>query len=207
LVDDEECFHADVARHFRPWWTVVHAYNNAQAIDAIEKTRVLRAGLIDLNLPDGSGFQTMKAARRRFPAATLVALTASWDRGLLNEAYLLDGEYLPKEGYDLTLRFLAHRLRALELGVGAGVWRYVEELARGIKLTERETQVLALATAGCQRKRIAATLDISPETVKFHARSILLKADGLRLGTLARTLRGWADTGLAMPVRNGESAE
>jgi LuxR family maltose regulon positive regulatory protein len=47
-------------------------------------------------------------------------------------------------------------------------------------LTARERDVLAMISQGCSNKRIARTLDISPETVKSHVKHIFLK---LEVGT------------------------
>jgi ATP/maltotriose-dependent transcriptional regulator MalT len=47
-------------------------------------------------------------------------------------------------------------------------------------LTARERDVLAMISQGCSNKRIARTLEISPETVKSHVKHIFLK---LEVGT------------------------
>ncbi len=47
-------------------------------------------------------------------------------------------------------------------------------------LTARERDVLAMISQGCTNKSIARTLEISPETVKTHAKHIFLK---LEVGT------------------------
>ena len=44
-------------------------------------------------------------------------------------------------------------------------------------LTPRERDVLAMISQGCSNKRIARTLEISPETVKSHVKRIFLKLD------------------------------
>jgi len=51
---------------------------------------------------------------------------------------------------------------------------------RGDGLTARERDVLAMISQGCSNKRIARTLEISPETVKSHVKHIFLK---LEVGT------------------------
>jgi LuxR family maltose regulon positive regulatory protein len=42
-------------------------------------------------------------------------------------------------------------------------------------LTARERDVLAMISQGLSNKRIARTLEISPETVKMHVKRIFLK--------------------------------
>ncbi len=44
-------------------------------------------------------------------------------------------------------------------------------------LTARERDVLAMISQGCSNKRIARTLEISPETVKSHVKHIFLKLE------------------------------
>ena len=48
------------------------------------------------------------------------------------------------------------------------------------RLTARECDVLAMISQGCSNKRVARTLEISPETVKSHVKHIFLK---LEVGT------------------------
>ena len=50
------------------------------------------------------------------------------------------------------------------------------------RLTARESQVIALLTLGLSNKQIAAQLEISNHTAKFHVNSILNK-----LGAATRT--------------------
>ena len=45
-----------------------------------------------------------------------------------------------------------------------------------IKITQRDEQVLKLLVQGCSNKEIAASLNISPRTVKQHLRTLFLRA-------------------------------
>jgi ATP/maltotriose-dependent transcriptional regulator MalT len=47
----------------------------------------------------------------------------------------------------------------------------------GDAITARERDVLSMIAQGCSNKRIARTLEISPETVKSHVKHIFLKLD------------------------------
>ena len=50
-----------------------------------------------------------------------------------------------------------------------------------IKITQRDEQVLKLLVQGCSNKEIAEQLNISPQTVKQHLRTLFLRA-GIRDG-------------------------
>jgi DNA-binding NarL/FixJ family response regulator len=56
-------------------------------------------------------------------------------------------------------------------------------------LTARERDVLAMISQGCSNKRIARTLEISPETVKSHVKHIFLKLEvGTRIEAVFRAV-------------------
>jgi DNA-binding NarL/FixJ family response regulator len=46
----------------------------------------------------------------------------------------------------------------------------------GVKVTQRDEQVLNLLVQGCSNKEIAELLNISPRTVKQHLRTLFLRA-------------------------------
>lgn len=68
-------------------------------------------------------------------------------------------------------------------GTGAQV---LEDLGVFSPLTQREWQILALVAEGSDNKKIAATLGISPNTVKNHIKSILAKTQSRRRTELIR---------------------
>jgi len=77
--------------------------------------------------------------------------------------------------------FVLHPAYASEaLPAGSGPSRALDELAES--LTRRELEVLQMLAAGLSNKEIAARLNISEHTVKFHVASILGK-----LGAGSRT--------------------
>jgi DNA-binding NarL/FixJ family response regulator len=48
-------------------------------------------------------------------------------------------------------------------------------LGRGVGLTERESEILALLLRGLQNKEISASLDITVHTVRYHVHNVLRK--------------------------------
>ena len=72
--------------------------------------------------------------------------------------------------------FVLHPSHAPEaLPAGSAPTRALDELAES--LTRRELEVLQMLAAGLSNKEIAARLNISEHTVKFHVASILGKLD------------------------------
>lgn len=60
-----------------------------------------------------------------------------------------------------------------------------------LSLTPREKQVTALICLGFTSRQIAAKLNISPETVRTHARKILTKFGVPNRQVLREVLHGW----------------
>ena len=88
---------------------------------------------------------------------------------LCHDAAISDERVLELRPYIHTL--LARCPRSLESASGA---RRPREVIRQ-PLTRRESNVLRLIASGLSNKRIAQRLDIAPETVKSHAKSIFAK--------------------------------
>lgn len=74
----------------------------------------------------------------------------------------------------------SHTAEAIPAGSGSASGAALEELAES--LTRREVEVLQMLAGGLSNKEIAARLNISDHTVKFHVASILGK-----LGAASRT--------------------
>ena len=69
-------------------------------------------------------------------------------------------------------------------------------LAPVMKLTEREREVLVLMAQGLSNDQIAATLVVSPATVKTHVNRVLAK-----LGVVSQAVVLAYETGLVRPKR------
>jgi two-component system response regulator NreC len=148
--------------------------------------------ILDLNLPDGPGADTIPSLREEFPATQIVVLTAHREPSLARQA--LDGGAL---GYVLkdaandelveAVRRVAAGDRFLDPRLGA---LFVAELSVRSRaaLSEREVDVLRLIALGHTNAEIAKHLYLSVRTVESHRAHLQQK---LQLSTRAE-LVGYA---------------
>lgn len=132
--------------------------------------------LMDLQLPMMSGLQAIQAIRDIDPAAKIVVLTMYQGvedvyRALQAGAatYLLKGTL--SDDLIRIVREVHAGGRPMPPDVAATLAARVARSA----LTPREVEVVALMAKGLHNKEIAATLGISNETVRIHAKNIFFK--------------------------------
>jgi len=132
--------------------------------------------LMDLQMPEMSGIDTISAIRGEFPDARIILLTTHAGDVQVSRAlkagargYLLKG---------LLRKELLETIRAVHAGhkrVSSEVAAEIAEHATDDALTPREVDVLRLVARGNANKAIGARLSLTEETVKSHIRSILAK--------------------------------
>ena len=150
----------------------------ANGEEAIEKFRQHRPDvtLMDLQMPDLTGTETIVRIQSEFPDARIVVLTTyTGDVQVLRalragaRGYLLKG---------LVHRELLETIRAVHAGqtrippdIAADLAEHVADVA----LSPREIDVLRLIAAGNSNRLIADQLSIGEATVKSHVTNILSK--------------------------------
>jgi DNA-binding NarL/FixJ family response regulator len=154
---------------------VAEASNGREALEQFRKHRP-DITLMDLQMPEMSGIDSISAIRAEFPEARIIVLTThagdvQVSRALKAgaRAYLLKG-LLRKELLD-TIRAVHAGQKRLSSEVAAEI----AEHATDDVLTPREIEVLRLVAGGNANKEVAARLSLTEETVKSHLRSILAK--------------------------------
>ena len=175
--------------------TVLEAGDCGQAFRVIEAQPDLDLVLLDLNLPGTHGLAALTELRTRYPAVSVVVVSAANDRVSVTQA-LNHGAmgYIPKSSSNEVLA------SALRLVVSGGIYIPPEILGRSepqmkpgsvespapdaggspprllpsdLGLTERQAQILILLMQGKSNKLICRELDLAESTVKNHVTHVL----------------------------------
>lgn len=190
LADDHALFREGLAGIIRaqPDMQVVGEANDG--LEAFVKAQELKPDLIlmDVQMPGMNGIDAVKQIKQVLPEVIIVMLTVRSDDEMLFDALKNGAQgYLLKEirSQDLLemLRGVLRGEAALSPTMAGRVLSEFRRLSKGgipekeddSGLTEREQQVLVQASNGATDKEIAATLNISLNTVKTHVRNILAK--------------------------------
>jgi DNA-binding NarL/FixJ family response regulator len=171
---------------------VLEAADCRETMQSVETQTDLGLILLDLNLPDRDGFSVLRELRERYPAISVVVLSAQHDRASVIKALELGAlGFIPKSGQREVM------LSALQLVFAGGIYIPPEILMRDepplprppklpgvaahvapvtpadLGLTGRQLDVLALMMQGKPNKAICRVLDLAEPTVKNHVTAIL----------------------------------
>ena len=170
---------------------VLEASTCSQAMQVIAAHPDLSLILLDLNLPDRDGFSVLTELGERYPAISVVVLSAQQDRASVVKALDLGAlGFIPKSGQREVM------LSALQLVLAGGIYIPPEILGRDepsarppdekppvatrpavspadLGLTERQVDVLSLMMKGKSNKAICRVLNLAEPTVKNHVTAIL----------------------------------
>ncbi len=189
VVDDQELF--------RRGLTMLLAVETGievvgEAGDGIEGTALAESAapdvvLLDVRMPKRSGIEACLAIKEAVPSAKIIMLTVSDEEADLYEAVKSGASgYLLK---DSSIEEVAQAVRVVADGQSlispSMAIKLIDEFKQmskpekapgpGLRLTERELDVLRLVAQGHSNKEIAARLYISENTVKNHVRNMLEK--------------------------------
>ena len=131
--------------------------------------------IVDINLPDGSGYDLVSWARKVSPTIAIVVLT-------LNDGadYVRAAKSAGANAFIVKSAPLSDLLAALDFALSSQSLfssKNVSPLEIDSGLSAREIDVLQLINLGSSNGAIATNLFISVSTVKTHVSSILRKLD------------------------------
>lgn len=182
LVDDDPAVVRILSRVLAQSRECIAASDVASATAKLTASRRRISGfIIDLKLPDGSGLEFLRMARKHAPHAPAVILTGEVDLDTVNEAYCLGASYLVKPaGRGELARFIVEAL-ANEAGIDPALRVRVAHASVSYGLTGPEADLLVAYLGGETAEDVQAKRGITRNTYKTQVRTLLrkLKTDSL----------------------------
>ena len=132
--------------------------------------------LVDLRLPDMSGFDLIKKIRDKSPNARIIVLSSHEGDADIQRALEAGAQGYVAKG--IVREELLATIRSVHAGkrrLPAAVAQTLAEHMADEPISPRELEVLSLMAAGKRNKEIASELSIAEDTVKMHVRNILSK--------------------------------
>lgn len=144
--------------------------------------------LVDLELPDISGVEVIKAVLKKGCGTELLVLSCWEDDGHLFSALRAGaGGYIVKNEASRVVKAIEEVVNGgapMSMGIARRVLSELKEILRKDKrpelqvlarLTKREEEVLQHRAKGFDTKKVATMLDISYEAVRVHQKNIYRK--------------------------------
>lgn len=140
--------------------------------------------LLDIRLPDGTGFDVCRQILKSLPAIRVLILTSVTDETLVDEAIRAGAHgYLLKEidgrGLVQAIHDVAAGKSILDPAVTARVMQFVRSAGAADRtltsLSAQEKRVLALIAEGLTNKEVAVQLGLSDKTVKNYLSTVFEK--------------------------------
>lgn len=189
IVEDEQPVARTVGRVLEPFGTSRYAESVAEALPLLDAAE-LQGLVLDIELPDGSGFDVLAAAREKgMQEIPALILTGHRDAVTLRRAQALGAQFLPKPPLRENLLAFARHAQSHLQHTRRRFESHLHELARKHKLSPRETELLRLVATGTPPKDVPDVMGISPNTAKTMTRRMLHKCDATRLTDITRPLQ------------------
>ena len=189
VVDDQELFRRGLIMllGLDECIEIVGEAADGQTATDLAVTNAPDVVLLDVRMPRHGGVEACRTIKEAVPATKIIMLTSSDEEADLYESvkngasgYLLKDSSIEEvsqavrvvnEGQSLISPSMAVKL----IDEFKQMSKPDREQAPGLRLTERELEVLRLVARGLNNREIAKELFISENTVKNHVRNILEK--------------------------------
>jgi DNA-binding NarL/FixJ family response regulator len=160
---------------------VAEAGKGSEAIDLINEL-VPDLVLLDITMPDGSGFDVLQHVQKKLPTIRVIVLTVH-EAGEYAIRALREGAagFLPKSAASTELEQAIHTVMNGEVYISPETSRKtLIEYGKGVTkrdlletLSPRQREVLRLIAEGRTTKQIAQELEISVKTVETHRAQLM----------------------------------
>lgn len=164
---------------------VAEAGKGSEALKLIEELKPDLV-LLDITMPDGSGFDVLQHVAKSFPEIRVIVLTVH-EAGEYAIRAVREGAagFLPKSAASTELEQAIHKVMKGEPYMSpATTQRILLEIGKGVTkrelldtLSPRQREVLRLIAEGKTTKQIAQILEISVKTVETHRAQLMERLD------------------------------
>lgn len=191
IVDDHELIREGLSRIIDMEEDIEVVYRAKSGQEAIDSLKNISVDLIllDINMPNMNGIETLKKLKKSHSKIKVVMLTVYDDVEYVSQSVNLeaDGYILKDSDSDTlikTIKIVYEGGSYIEPTLASKLIKYITDdksqdrhQNNMASLTKREIQVIKQIALGLNNKNLALTLNISEKTVKNHVSSILRKLD------------------------------
>jgi DNA-binding NarL/FixJ family response regulator len=187
IIDDHPLFREALGNAVRlalPDAVIFEAMSIDEALHVLAAEPGIDLALLDLSLPDATGFSGFLRLRETYPRLPVAIVSSDEDQHIVREALSLGAAgYLPKSTSKRELTLSIERVLSGSISVprnfvpaGRSNAASVQALESRVReLTPQQLRVLDLIRRGYQNKQIAFELQLAESTVKAHVTEILRK--------------------------------
>lgn len=131
--------------------------------------------IVDIGLPDGSGFDLVQPARQKWPGIWVLVLTGLSDHAIVARAHELGVRYLLKPFELEHLRIHVEETRARRNAGDRRIAVTLDRWTRAHALTESESELLALFVRGVPREQLPVLRGVRKDTIRKQIQILLQK--------------------------------
>lgn len=188
IIDDHPLFRealGNAVRLAHPDATIFETMSIEGALGVLAAEQGVDLALLDLTLPDATGFSGFLRLRETYPRLPVAIVSSHEDQHIIREALSLGAAgYIPKSTSKSELALSIARVLSGSISVpkdftvatGHGSADSAAALRSRLNdLTPQQLRVLDLIRRGLQNKQIASELHLAESTVKAHVTEILRK--------------------------------
>ncbi len=188
IVDDDATLARTPSRLVARYHPTLIAHTASEARAALEDSAEIDGAILDIKLPDGSGFDIARLVQTTAPGVPVLMLTGVCEPRFANQAHELGVAFACKGAPDesSTIATFVMHVRLSRKKGGAALPRLPSAVLS--ELSRRQKEVLLLAMRGLQRSAIAKMQGVSEKTVKTQIAAILAKTGERNLAALCLRL-------------------
>jgi FixJ family two-component response regulator len=187
VVDDDESMRVALTYLFRSMNLEVRVFGSAADFLACKLPDIARCLVLDIRLPGVSGLEFQDDLAEAGIDIPIIFMTGHGDISMSVRAMKAGAvDFLTKPFRDQDMLDAVTQALARDSSSRAGAREVADLRQRFESLTPRQSEVMALVTAGLMNKQIAGQLNLSEITVKIHRGQMMKKMAARSVADLVR---------------------